>query len=155
LNSETGGVTVLVLSRKVFSKTCILELIKNLLEKGNRKEQAAVRHNMSCVDQINTLTVVIEQYLEFQCPLYMCVSCQRASGSFSRAWIWDELMVRGLTSKIINKISEDCKDFCWRVLHGGQLSGRIQTSAGVGQGCLLSPSLFVLVVGGVLRGALI
>ena len=70
----------------------MLERIKDMLERGLRKEQAGFRHNKSCIDQINTLRIIIEQSLEFQSPLYMLfVDYQRAFDSLNRAWIWEEL----------------------------------------------------------------
>jgi len=79
---------------------------------------------------------------------------QRAFDSLSRAWISDELKVRGLPNNFINIIKEGYEDFSCRVLHEGQLYDSIKTSSGVRQGCLLSPLLFLLVMDGVLRTAL-
>ena len=64
------GVTLLVVISKIFNKV-ILERIKDVLERGLRKERAGFRHSRSCIDQINTLRVIIEQSLEFQSHLYM------------------------------------------------------------------------------------
>ena len=117
---------------------------------GLRKEQAGFRQNRSCIDQINTLRVIIEQSIEFQSPLYMLfVDYQRAFDSLNRAWIWDELKVTGLSSKFINIIKEDYEDFNCRVLHENQVSDSINTSSGA-----LSPLLFLLVIDSVLRRAL-
>ena len=79
------------------------------------------------------------------------VDYQRAFDSLNRAWILEELKVRGLPSKFINIIKEGYEDFCCRILHEGQLSDSIKTSSGVRQGCLLSLLLFLLVLDGVLR----
>jgi hypothetical protein len=51
----------------------------------------------------------------------------------------------------VNIIKEGYEDFCYRVLHEGQLSDPIKTSSGVRKGRLLSPLLFLLVVDGVLQ----
>ena len=64
------GITLLAVISKIFNKI-ILEWIKYSLEMGLQKEQAGFRHTRSCVDQINTLRVIIEQSVEFQSPLYM------------------------------------------------------------------------------------
>ena len=133
----------------------ILERIKNSLEMGLRKEQAGFRHNRSCIDHINTLTVIIEQSVEFQSPLYMLfVGYERAFDSLSRAWIWDELKNRGLPSNFINIIKEGYEDFSCRVLHEEKLSDSIKTTSVARQGCLLSPLLFLLIMDGVLCRAL-
>jgi len=93
--------------------------------------QAGFRHNRSCIDQINTLRVIIEQSLEFQSPLYMLfVDYQTAFDSLNRAWIWEELKVRALPSKFINIIKEGYEDFRCRVIHEGQISDQIKTSSG-------------------------
>ena len=132
------GVTLLVVISEIFNKI-ILERIKDMLERGLRREQAGFRHNRSCIDQINTLRVIIEQSLEFQSPFYMLfVDYQRAFDSLNRAWIWEELKVRGLPSKFINIIKEGYEDFLCRVIHEGQISDQIKTSSGVRHGCLLS-----------------
>jgi hypothetical protein len=81
------------------------------------------------------------------------VDYQTAFDSLNRAWIWEELKVRGLTSKFIN-IIKGYEDFRCRVIHEGQISDQIETSSGVRQGCLLSPLLFLLVLDGVLHRAL-
>jgi len=142
------GITLLAVISNIFNKI-ILERIKYSLEMGLRKEQAGFRHNRSCFDQINTLRVIIEQSVKFQSPLcFLFVDYQRAFDSLSRAWIWDELKVRGLPSKFINKIKEAYEGFSCRVFHEGQLSDSIKTTSGVRQGCLLSPLLFLLVMDG-------
>jgi hypothetical protein len=82
------------------------------------------------------------------------VDYQSAFDSLNRAWIWEELRVRGLPRKFINVIRKDYKDFCCGVLHEGQLSDSIKTSSGFRQGYLLSPLLFLLVLDGILRRAL-
>jgi hypothetical protein len=139
---------------KIFNKI-VLEQIKNLLEKGLQKEQAGFHCNRSCIDQISTLRVIIEQSFEFQWPLYtLFVDYQRTFDSLNRAWIWDKLRVRGLPSRFMNIIREGYEDLCCRVLHEGQLSDPIKTSSGVQQECLLSPLLSLLVLDGVLCRAL-
>jgi len=90
------GVALLAVISKIFNNI-ILERIKISLEMGPRKEQAGFRHSRSCIDQLSTLRVIIEHSVEFQSPLYMLfVDYQRAFESLSRAWIWDEIKVRGL-----------------------------------------------------------
>jgi hypothetical protein len=82
------------------------------------------------------------------------VDYQRPFYSLNKAWIWEELRVRGLPSKFINIIRNGYEDFCCRVLHRAHLSDPIKTSSEVQQGCLLSPLLFLLVLDGILHRAL-
>jgi hypothetical protein len=41
--------------------------------------------------------------------------------------------------------------FKWQVLHEGKLTEYIEVTAGVGQGCILSPTIFLLALDGVMR----
>jgi hypothetical protein len=60
------------------------------------------------------------------------VDYQRAFDSLNRAWIWEELKVRGLPTKFINIIKEGYEDFRCSVIHEGQqISDQIITSSGV------------------------
>jgi hypothetical protein len=114
-------------------------------------EQAGFRSNRSCVDQINTLRVIIEQSLEFQSPLYLLfVDYSRAFDSVQRECIWRALEERNLPKKFINLVKEGYNSFQCRVLHNGQLTEPFQTISGARQGCLLSPLLFLVVSDGVL-----
>ena len=65
------GVTLPVVVSKIFKKI-ILEQIKNSLEKGLWKEQAGFHNNRLCIDQTNTLRVIIEQSLEFHSLHAVC-----------------------------------------------------------------------------------
>jgi hypothetical protein len=90
------GITLLVVISKVFTHT-ILDRISGILETGIQKEQASFRPNRSCIDQINTLRIIIEQSLEFQSPLYLLfVDYQKAFDSVDRRWIWKALEEKGL-----------------------------------------------------------
>jgi hypothetical protein len=85
------GITLLVVISKVFTHI-ILDRISGILETRIQKEQAGFRHNMSCIDQINTLRIIIKQSLEFKSPLYLLfVDYQKAFGSVVRRWIWKDL----------------------------------------------------------------
>jgi hypothetical protein len=77
------------------------------LEDNLRNEQAGFCPNRSCIDQINTLTIITEQSIEFQSPMYMVfVDYKRALDSLNRDCIWKELKARGLPSNFINLIKE-------------------------------------------------
>jgi hypothetical protein len=95
------GITLLVVISEVYTRI-ILNIISGILETGIRKEQAGFRPNRSCTDQVNTLRIIIEQYLEFQSPLYLLfVDYQKACDSVDRRWIWKALEERGLPNKFI------------------------------------------------------
>jgi hypothetical protein len=81
------GITLLVVISKVFTRI-ILDRISGILETEIRKEQTGFRPNRSCIDQISTLRIIIEQSLKFQSPLYLLfVDYQKAFDSVDRRWI--------------------------------------------------------------------
>jgi hypothetical protein len=148
------GITLLVVISKVFTRI-ILDRISGILETGIRKEQASFRPNRSCIDQISTLRIIIEQSLEFQSPLYLLfVDYQKAFDSMDKRWIWKALEERGLPNKFIKLIQEGYNQFSCRVLHNGQLTVPFETKCEVRQGCLLSPLLFLVALDKVLRASL-
>ncbi len=124
-------------------------------QKGIRKEQAGFRPSRSCVDQINTLRMIIEQSAEMNARLYMLFVDYRVSfDSLKGECIWRSLRNRGLPGKIVNIIKELYNGFECCVLHNGQLTDPFTTVSGVRQGCLLSAIIFLIVLDEVLRQSL-
>jgi len=79
------------------------------LEPLLRKQQAGFRPHRSCVDQINTLRIVVEQSREYRPPLYMIfVDFERAFDPLKHSVIWQTLTARGVptTRKLVNIIEE-------------------------------------------------
>ena len=58
------GITLLSIPSKVFTRI-LLNRIKEHVNQRIRKEQAGFRPNCSCIDQINTLWIIIEQCIEW------------------------------------------------------------------------------------------
>ena len=101
---------------------------------------------------INTLRIVIEQSSEYQAPLYLSfVDFEKAFDSISRESIWKALTVFGVPRKIINLIKIIYRDYRCQLIHNGRLSEPFEVTAGVRQGCLLSPIIFLMVLDGVMR----
>ena len=64
------GITLLSIPGKVFNRI-LLERIKSATDEKLRGNQAGFRKNRSCVDQIATLRIIVEQSLEWNSPLVM------------------------------------------------------------------------------------
>ena len=63
----------------------ILERIKMALNKELREEQAGFRSGQSCMDQIATLRIIVEQSIEWQSALYInLIDFEKAFDSVSR-----------------------------------------------------------------------
>ena len=148
------GINLLCLVSKVFNRV-ILDRLLVKVDSTLRNEQAGFRPNRSCVDQINTIRIIVEQSLEWQSPLYLLfVDYEKAFDSLSRESIWRALRNRGGPEKIVNLIKEGYNHNKCRILHDGQLSEPFETVSGVRQGCLLSPLLFLIVIDNVLRSTM-
>nr|CAH8856167.1 unnamed protein product [Trichobilharzia regenti] len=83
------GIMLLSIPSKIPSRI-ILERIKQAnLDEKLRPEQVGFRRNKSCIDQIATLRIIIEQNLEWQSPLYLnFIDFEKAFDSVDRKVIW-------------------------------------------------------------------
>lgn len=139
------GITLLNAVYKV-----IAMIINNRLkcvEEALRDEQAGFRPHRNCVDQTNTLRIIIEQSVEWRSPLYLVfVDFKKAFDSIRRSAIWASLRAKGVPPKIINLIQAMYTNTKLHVRHNGMTSDDFETNAGVKQGCPLSPLLFATIL---------
>jgi hypothetical protein len=151
--SNWRGITILCVCLKVVMRIILQRMVKHIDPKL-RPEQAGFREGRSCVDQINTLRIIIEQAVEFRSPLYLLfVDYEKAFDSINRSCIWNELKNSGVPTKIISLIEKSYDAFECSVLHDGMTTTPFNTISGVRQGCLLSPLLFLIVMDAVVNRA--
>lgn len=145
------GITLLSVPSKVVARI-ILNRIKMTVESRLRNEQAGFRAHRSCVDLINTLRIILEQGGEFQAVIYAAfIDFEKAFDSVSHRVLWHVLEDYGIPPKIVNIIRDLYDGYQCQVLHQGKLTQPISVGAGVRQGCILSPILFLLVLDAVMR----
>ena len=145
------GITILNTINKVLSQI-ILNRISGPLDEEMRDEQAGFRANRGCVDQSNSLRLIVEQSNEFRTPLYITyVDFEKAFDSINRERIWEALRKRGVPQKIIRLLRELYREATCKVLHKGELSETINITNGVRQGCVLSPLLFIVALDEIMR----
>ena len=130
------GIVLLKMASKVFCRV-ILERIKITLDEKLREEQAGFRASRSCMDQIATLRIIVEQSIEWQSYLYI------------------NFMLRHyrVPDKMVTIIRVLYEGFSAQVVHNCQKTQPLIMRTGVRQGCLLSPLLFLVALDWVTRTA--
>ena len=145
------GIQLLSLPSKVLTRI-ILKRIMTAIDKSLREEQAGFRAGRSCTDQIATLRIIIEQTVEWQSPLYVnFIDYRKAFDMVDRPTIWKILRHYGLPAKIINIIRSMYEGTICQVIHNSDLSPSFAVTTGVRQGCLLSPTIFLLVIDWIMK----
>ena len=76
----------------------------------------------------------------------LLVDFRNAFDTTKRAAIWKALCNKEVPQKIVTIIRAMCENADLSVLHNGNISQSFQINAGVKQGCLLSPLLFIIVL---------
>ena len=115
----------------------ILERIKFALDEKLREEQAGFLDGRSCMDQIETLPIIVEQSIEWQSSLYInFIDFEKAfSDGISREVLWRLLRYHGMPAKVVNIIGALYEGFSAQVVHNGKRTLTLR------QGYLLSPLL--------------
>ena len=145
------GITLLSIPGKVFNRI-ILNKLKDIVDPKLRDNQAGFRKNRSCVDQITTLRLIVEQSLEWNSSFYInFIDYEKAFDSVDRDMLWKIMRHYGIPEKIVNLVRSLYVGTNCQVSHDGQLSEPFQINTGVRQGCLLSPFLFTLAVDWILK----
>lgn len=144
------GIMLLCVPVKILCKV-LLNRFEEKVDATLRNAQAGFRPGRSCIDQINTLRIIIEQINEFQGNLHMVfIDFKKAFDMLHHQNIWNAMERKGIPTKLINLIKAQYTNFKCRVIHKGFLSQPISCHSGVRQGCILSPLLFLMVLDEVL-----
>ena len=137
---------LLSIPSKVLTRV-ILNRMKVAVDEALRDKQAGFRKDRSCIDQIATLRIIVEQTIEWSSPLYLLfVDFEKAFNSLDREAMWRILRHYGIPNKIINMLKVQYQGFTCQVLLGGTMTEPIEVRTGVRQGCLLSLLLFLVVL---------
>ncbi|XP_047984805.1 uncharacterized protein LOC125225240 [Leguminivora glycinivorella] len=145
------GIMLLPTAAKVLAKILLNRIAPRVAE-TLRDEQAGFRPGRSCTDHTNTLRILIEQSVEWQSELFLAfVDFEKAFDTVKWSALWSSLRRRGIPECVIRIIRSLYEGSTCRVIHEKEMGAPIQISAGVKQGCLLSPLLFIILLDDVMR----
>jgi hypothetical protein len=109
------GIALLSVPSKIMT-TVILNRMREKIDQRLKKEQAGFRKNHSCVDQINTLRIIIEQNNEWNERLYLVfIDFEKAFDSVSRDKIWKIMERFGLPQKLLKLIQETYRNYTCQI----------------------------------------
>jgi hypothetical protein len=108
------------------------------VEQHLQKEHAGFRKHRSCVGLINTLSIILEQSVEWKAILYVTFTdFQKAFDSVKREIMWLTLQEYGTPGKIIQIIQVLYDGFKCKISHEGKLSEFAEVKNEVRHGCIL------------------
>ncbi len=114
------GIMLLSVPGKVLNRV-ILERINTAVDPKLRDQQAGFRSNRSCMDQIATLRIIVEQSIEWNSPLFInFIDYEKALDRLDRDTLWKLLRCYGIQEKIITIIQNTYQGTSCKVLHAGQ-----------------------------------
>ena len=117
-----------------------------------RDEQARFRGDRSFVDQNATLRIVMEQGMEWSLSLYVnFVDFEGAFDGVDRNTLLKIMRHYGIPEKYVNIIRNSYEHMSFRVIHGSELTEAFKIETDGRQGCLLSPFLFLLAIGWIMK----
>ena len=121
----------------------ILNRLKPQAEKTIAEEQAGLRAGWSTTEQIYNLCILCEKYLQHQQDLYhVLIDFKKA---FDRVWhaaLWATMKKYNISTNLIQVIKNLYNKATSAILFNSSVGDCFQTTVGVQQGCLLSPTLF-------------
>uniref|UniRef100_A0A8C5HIH4 Reverse transcriptase domain-containing protein n=1 Tax=Gouania willdenowi TaxID=441366 RepID=A0A8C5HIH4_GOUWI len=141
--SNYRGITLLSLPGKVYSG--VLERrVRRIVEPRIQEEQCGFRPGRGTVDQLYTLSRVLEGSWEFAQPVHMCfVDLEKAFDRVPRGFLWGVLREYGVSNLLIGAVRSLYDRSQSLVRIAGSKSKSFPVRVGLRQGCPLSPILFI------------
>ncbi|VDP54334.1 unnamed protein product [Schistosoma margrebowiei] len=126
--------------------------MKDYVDAQLRDQQKGFRKDRSCIDQIATLRIIVEQSIEWNSSLYInFIDYKKAFDGVDRRTLCKLLRHHGVPENIVSTIQNYCDGSNYKIAHRGQLTKSFEIKTGVRQGRLLSPVLFLLVIDWIMK----
>jgi len=137
------GITLLSVPGKVYAHV-LLARVKGHLQQLRRTEQSGFTPHRSTVDRITTLNMILQTRREYRRPSWVAyVDFRSAFDSIDRQSLWLLLRSKGIPDKILELLEDLYSNTLSCIRVDGELSPWFKVSAGVRQGCVLAPDLFL------------
>ena len=128
------GISLMSAVGKVLYRIILLRL-QGAVDATLRDQQAGFRKDHSCIGQIATLRIIIEQSIEWNTSLYVnFINFEKAFDSLNRSVLWCLMRHYGIPGKFIRIIKNSYDKMTCRVLHASGLSDSFTVNTGVKQG---------------------
>ena len=133
----------------------LLNRLKPQVEDIIAEEQAGFRARLSTMEQVLNLQLLCEKYQEHQQDLYhVSVDFKK---TFDRVWhtaLWATMKLYNINGNLIKVIEELYNKASSAVYLNNSIGDWFRTTVGVRHGCLLSPTLFNIVLERIMTEAL-
>ena len=119
------------------------------------EEQAGFRPGRSTTEQIFSLRILCERYLQHQQDLFhVFVVFKKAFDRVRHAALWSTMKLYNINANLIKVIESLYSKATSAVYYNGSVGEWFRTTVGVRQGCLLSPTLFNIFLERIMTDAL-
>ena len=119
--------------------------INHVHRNKRNKEQNGFRKSRSCIDQLNTITQILEHRKQQNLQTFAAyIDFSKAYDRIPRGLLWQKLLDVGVSGKFLEALKSLYSNVTCAVRINGVLSDWFGVNIGLKQGCLISPMLFNL-----------
>ena len=144
VTSNYRGITLVCSAYKLYSHI-LLKRLESFCDDHDVicDEQNGFRKSRSCVEQLLTLTDIVQSRIHVGCEVFVCfLDFSKAYDRVNRDLLWNRLANIGVGTKYLDAMRSSYGEVTSCVRINGKKTDWFYIGNGVKQGCLLSPTLF-------------
>lgn len=116
------------------------DTVKEVTRSRIGEEQGGFNEGRGCVDQIFTVKLLAEKYIQRRKKLYaVFMDLEKAYDRVDRKALWEVLKIYGVGGKLLEAVKSFYRNSRAFVRMNGEESECFGISVGVRQGCVMSP----------------